>query len=150
MAISGGFLAAYADRVRDPLYARAIVLDDGADRVAIAVVDTLMMSRELINGVKRRASLSTRIPIERMLVSATHTHSAPSVMGALGTSADGPYPKLLSAGIVEAIEQAARTLRRRRSAGPLSMPHGKRIAAAGSSAPIGSATTRSAVLRFGR
>ncbi len=45
-----------------------------------------------------------------MLVSATHTHSAPSVMGALGTSADGPYPKLLSAGIVEAIEQAAKNL----------------------------------------
>jgi hypothetical protein len=110
VVVSGGFLANHADRVLDPLHARVLVLDDGATRIAIVVVDTLMMPRELIDEAKRRAAGSTGIPAERMLVCATHTHSAPSVMGALGTPADGTYPKLLTAGIVEAIERAAKAL----------------------------------------
>jgi len=107
VTVSGGFLPAYAERVRDPLHARALVLDDGTSRVAIGVVDTLMMSRELIDRAKQRAAKSTGIPANRMLVCAVHTHSAPSVTGALGTEVDPPYAELLTGRIAEAIERAA-------------------------------------------
>jgi len=108
--VSGGFLAQRADRVHDPLFARALALDDGETKIVIAVVDTLMMAREWIDEVKRRAAGSTGIATERMLICATHTHSAPSVMGALGTPADDRYPPVLAAGIVEAIERAVARL----------------------------------------
>ncbi len=110
VTVSGGFLVRYANRTLDPLHARALVLDDGTGKVAIVVVDTLMMSRELIDQAKQRAAKSTGIAADRMLVCATPTHSAPSVMGALGTDVDGPYPKLLVGRIVEVIELATKGL----------------------------------------
>jgi hypothetical protein len=108
--ISGGFLQGKADRANDPLFARALVLDDGQTRLAVVVVDTLMMPRALVDQAKQRASQATGIPTERMLVSATHTHSAPSVMGALGTGVDEPYARRLPGWIAESIERAARNL----------------------------------------
>ncbi len=108
--ISGGFLQGRADRANDPLFARALVLDDGQTRLAIAVVDTLMMPRTLIDQAKQRAAKATGIPIERMLISATHTHSAPSVMGALGTGVDEEYARRLPGWIAESIERAATNL----------------------------------------
>lgn len=104
---SGGFLERMGTALRDPLFARGLVLDDGQTRLALVVVDTLMMPREMLDGVKEKAAASTGIPVENMLISATHTHSAPSVMGALGTGVDEEYAAFLPGKIVECIEKAA-------------------------------------------
>jgi hypothetical protein len=105
--INGNFLEARSETIHDRLYARALVLDDGANRVALAVVDSCMMPRELIDHAKVLASQETGIPVDRMLVSATHTHSAPSAMGALGSRPDPDYVAYLPGRIAEAIVQAA-------------------------------------------
>ena len=54
--ISGGFLQGERIGSTDPLFVRAMVLDDGAIRLAIVIVDTLMMPRELIDDAKQRLS----------------------------------------------------------------------------------------------
>ena len=108
--VSGGFLSQTADQVHDPLHARCLVLDDGDTKLAIAVVDTLMMSREMLDQVKAAASKSTGIPVQRMLISATHSHSCPSVMGALGTDVDEEYRTYLRRRLVEVIARAAEDL----------------------------------------
>lgn len=107
---SGGFLERMGTELRDPLFARGLVLGDGQLRLAIVVVDTLMMPREMLDGVKEKAAASTGIPVENMLISATHTHTAPSVMGALGTGVDDDYAAFLPSKIVECIERAARAM----------------------------------------
>lgn len=106
--VNGGFLEARTDKVVDPLHARCLVLERGDVRVAIVVVDSCMMPRDLIDDAKRLASEQTGIPADRMLVSATHTHSAPAAMGALGCRADPAYVAFLPGKIVEAIVQAAK------------------------------------------
>jgi hypothetical protein len=108
--VSGNFSPAYPKAARGKLCVRAIALDDGSTRLAIAVVDTLMMPRELLDRAKLAASRSTGIPPERMLISATHTHSAPAVMGALGTDAVAEYAAMLEVWIAEAIAGAVRNL----------------------------------------
>ncbi len=108
--VNGGFLEASADHANDRLHARAIVLDDQSTRIAICVVDTCMMPRELIDQAKRLAQKSTRIPVERIVVSATHTHSAPSAMGCLGSAVDPEHAGALPAQISEAIVQASRRM----------------------------------------
>ena len=108
--VSGSFFSRTANAVRDPLHARCLVLDDGTARVAIVVVDTLAMSREMLDEVKQKAQKATGILPERMLISATHTHSAPSVMGALGTGVDEAYCQYLPGRLVESIEKAAGNL----------------------------------------
>jgi Concanavalin A-like lectin/glucanases superfamily len=108
--VNGGFLAARAAKLNDPIRAKCLVLDDGSTRLAIVVVDSCMMPRELIDRAKAIAAEKTGIPADRMLISATHTHSAPSVMGALGTPPDVGYAASLPARIAAAIERAAANL----------------------------------------
>jgi len=101
--VNGGVMAKSADKAFDPLFARALVFDDGLTRLALCVVDSCLMPRELLDAAKAAASRSTGIPTERMMVSATHTHAAPSVAPALGTPSDPAYPAFLQAKIAEAI-----------------------------------------------
>src|SRR5829696_6648012 len=93
--VNGGFQPVVADQASDTLHARCLVLDDGKTKLAICVVDSCLMPRDLLDEAKKIASRSTGIPVERMLVSATHTHSAPASMGILGTDVDPHYPPVL-------------------------------------------------------
>lgn len=108
--IAGGFLEGRAGTVTDRLHTRSLVLDDGTTQVALVVVDTCMMTRELIDAAKAQASRATGIPVERMLVSATHTHAAPAAMGCLGTRQDTAYAAFLAPKIAEGIVQAHQRL----------------------------------------
>ena len=63
VVINGMFLSRTADRVTDPIHARCLVLDDGETRLAIVVVDSCMMPRELLDRAKEMASRTTGIPI---------------------------------------------------------------------------------------
>ncbi|MHB8862873.1 MAG: ThuA domain-containing protein [Pirellulaceae bacterium] len=108
--ISGGFLQGRGDQLNDALFARALVLDDGATRLAIVVVDTLMMPRELVDEANKSIERETGIRSDRILVAATHTHTAPSVMGALGTGVDRAYAERLPGWITESVVAAVKHL----------------------------------------
>ena len=99
-----------ANVVNDRLHARGLVLDDGKSKLAIVIVDSCMMPRELLDRAKKLAHDSTGIPVENMLIAATHTHSAPSAMGCLGSDADPHYPAFLETRLVKCVEQAAKNL----------------------------------------
>ncbi len=101
--VNGGFLQAIGSKNLDRLHSRAIVLDDGTTKLAIAVVDSCMMPRDLLDKAKAIASKATGIPVERMMISATHTHTAPSAMWALGTPPDEDYVAFLPGKIAESI-----------------------------------------------
>src|SRR5262249_5134256 len=59
----------------DRLHARGLVIDDGNTAVAIVVVDSGAIPRALLDEAKSRAHDATGIPTNRMLISATHTHT---------------------------------------------------------------------------
>jgi Concanavalin A-like lectin/glucanases superfamily/Neutral/alkaline non-lysosomal ceramidase, N-terminal len=108
--VNGGMLSNTANQIKTPINARAIVLSDAQERIAIVVVDSCMMPKELLDEAKQLASTRTQLKPDRILISATHTHSAPSSMGALGTEADTTYVPLLRQRLVEAIVAAAQNL----------------------------------------
>lgn len=108
--VNGMFTERTASEVTDPLKARALVLDDGNERLAIVVVDTCMVPRELVDAAKAEAHRTTGIAVERMLISATHTHSAPAAMGCLGSRVDPRYAAYLPGRLAEAVNAAARRL----------------------------------------
>ena len=104
---NGGFLEASDNKVVDSLHARCLVLDDRVTRLAIVVVDSCMLPRDLCDEVKRAASGKTGIPFDRILISATHCHSAPSSMSyCLGSRVDPRYRAFLPGKLVEAIVAA--------------------------------------------
>ena len=106
--IAGGFLEGKGTKITDPLFARCLVLDDGKTQLAFAIVDTCMMTRTLIDEAKQLASAQCGIAVEHLMVSATHTHSAPAAMACLGTRLDKDYAAWLPGKIAEGIVAAAK------------------------------------------
>lgn len=95
-----------ASAVHDPLHARAIVLDDGSTILAMAVLDALGAPPEMLNESKRIAAEKTGIPMERMLISSTHSHSTPPSNRTEGSPGDVAYRELLINGLAQAIIEA--------------------------------------------
>lgn len=110
VVVNGGMTSNTANSVKTRLNARAIVLSNEGERIALVVADSCMMPRELLDEAKQLASTRTKIRPDRILISATHTHSAASCMGALGTEADQNYVPLLRQKLVEAIVAAEANL----------------------------------------
>ncbi len=75
---NGGFLEATRDRVDDPLHVRSLVLTDGDVTLCIAIVDSCMAPRDVCDEIKRRVEREIGLPANRVLIAATHTHSAPA------------------------------------------------------------------------
>ncbi len=104
--VNGGMLSRYVEKINTRVHARAIVATDGKTEIAIVVADSCMMSREVLDDAKKMAAAKTGIPADRMLISATHAHSAPASMGCLGTDPDPSYVPFLKEKLVEAIAAA--------------------------------------------
>ena len=93
--------------LHDPLFARALVLDNGATKLAIIAVDNihLVFGDELIKTVTDEL----KIPTANVIISATHDHNSPGGTGGFGlkSSADkNPYFDILKKGIIESVRQA--------------------------------------------
>lgn len=108
--VNGGMTSRSIDKVKTRVFARAMVLSDDDIQIAIVVVDSCMMGRVLLDDVKALTKIQTGIPTDRILISATHAHSAPSSMACLGTDADPDYVPFLRQKIVEAIVEAKKKL----------------------------------------
>ena len=109
--ISGGILPRFVSDINDPLHARCLVLDDGQGQIAVAIVDSLLLSREQADKAKQLTSQATGIPTNRVLIAATHTHSAPAVMAAHATDPDEDYAEFMVAQIAQGITRAQKNLR---------------------------------------
>ena len=107
VTVNGGFLTNKVRIIADRLHSRAIVISDKKETIAIAVVDSCMIPTHLCDAVKEQVFIKTGISKNRILISATHTHSAPSVMDlCLGTDKDEDYSKFLPGKIAESIIRA--------------------------------------------
>lgn len=104
--VNGGMVSRSISEVNTRLNARTIVIDDGKERIAISVVDSCMLPRPLLDDVKALTATRTGLRPDQILISATHTHSAPSSMGALGTDADDRYVAFLRERLVQSFVDA--------------------------------------------
>lgn len=107
----GGFSANMAESAHDPFHSRALVLSDGETTLAMVVVDNLGVAPEVLEEAKALAAEKTGIPVERMLISSTHTHSGPSSNTKSGPAPAVAYRSRLLNGIAESIVQAHAALR---------------------------------------
>lgn len=73
--IVGGFNPVPAKHVHDPLQVRALVLDDGRQRLAVVVCDNIGLPREVCDEAKRLTREQSGLEPGRILIAATHTHS---------------------------------------------------------------------------
>ena len=90
--------------VHDPLFARAIVLDDGSTRLALVSLDLGTFTHESTTNVK--AIVRKKTGIENVLCMASHTHSAPWPAPDFPTAED-PWIREAERKIAGAIVEAA-------------------------------------------
>ncbi len=109
--LPGGFSENMARSAHDPLFARSLVLEDGQTVLGIVVVDNLGVAQETADEAKAVASAQCGIPVDKILVAATHTHSAPASNVKEGPEPAVAYRKLLVAGIAQSLVQAHAALR---------------------------------------
>jgi hypothetical protein len=109
--VIGNFGLTMANSAHDPLNARALVLEDGGVKIAIVLVDSCYVKREEMDRAKELASKRTGISASRILMSATHTHSAPPSRAAAGNSLEERYTERLIRQTAEAVMQANERLR---------------------------------------
>ncbi|MCA9007047.1 MAG: neutral/alkaline non-lysosomal ceramidase N-terminal domain-containing protein, partial [Planctomycetaceae bacterium] len=108
--VNGSMTSRSVSTVKTKVNARAIVVADGEERLAIVVVDSCMLPRPLLDEVKKLTAQRTKIPADHILISATHAHSAPSSLACLGTDADPNYVPFLRGKLVDAIAAAEANL----------------------------------------
>jgi hypothetical protein len=106
VSVNGLFADRKVNSAHDPLHARCLVLDDGKTKAAIVVVDSCMIPKELMDAAKALAAKKTGIPADNILISATHTHTAPTVTGVFQSEPDEGYVKFLTEKIAAGIETA--------------------------------------------
>ena len=102
----GGFSANYATNAHDLLHARALVFDDGANKIAMVVADTLSASPEALDEAKALAAAKTGIATNHMLVASTHTHSGVRTSYKTGPKPEVAYRIRFVNGIAQAIIDA--------------------------------------------
>lgn len=109
-SINGGMQDRPALHIHDELHARCLVLDDGTTKLAIVVNDSCMIPREVFDEAKRIASARTEIPVQNILCSATHAHSAPTAGSVFQSDPDKDYLRYLTQRIADGIIRANNNL----------------------------------------
>ena len=97
-----------SDYVHDPLHVRAVALENGDGRVVLALMDAIGVGREMTDEAKAKVAAKTGWTPEQMLVSGTHTHTAPKG----GDTSPGriAYEERRREGLAEALTKAIESL----------------------------------------
>lgn len=104
--IIGGFTHPLATTAHDPLHARALVLDDGSTTLGFVLVDSCYLPRALWDRARIRIVQQTGIAPSHLIMSATHSHSAPPSKPEGASEVELAYQKHLEDGIVQAVVEA--------------------------------------------
>ena len=104
--IGGDFVSHYARFIRDPLYAKSLVLKKGKKHCAIIMLDMCIVPSDLIEEIKLLVTNSIGIDKEDILLACTHTHGAPDVAGILGGAVDISYRKNLPSIVLKSVQKA--------------------------------------------
>jgi neutral/alkaline ceramidase-like enzyme len=92
--------------IHDPIYVRAIVLDDGTTQIALVVWEPLFVPDAVWAETSERIAAEDGIKVENLMLSAVHNHGAPTL--GLGQSPAGTiaYTRKVEEAAVAAVRQA--------------------------------------------
>ena len=98
-----------ATGVHDRLYVRALAIERAGGRAVFASLDVLGLSAEFVSRVRRAITARTGLEPDAVMISSTHTHSAPVTVSTFfnpGASLDQRYMGKLASAIEEAVSTA--------------------------------------------
>jgi len=84
----------YSTGVNDPLLSTALYLSDGATQAIFVANDAIFVPRESARRVRAAINAATGVPAAHIMLTATHTHSAPKTVEYLSNTDDPLIPPL--------------------------------------------------------
>jgi len=109
--IPGFFLPRIADDVLADLYARATVIDDGKEKVALLALDIGGLKPDMSEAIINRAHEFTGIKKENILICETHLHTGAPIATDIFVKPDKPYVDMMVRLAADAITLADRRLK---------------------------------------
>jgi hypothetical protein len=99
-----------ATKIHDPIMARAVVLSDGADKIALVSVDVVGLFLPSVENVRKQLP-----EFKYVVVSSTHNHEGPDTLGLWGpnpftSGIDPEYLKRVEDGCAQAVRLAEKVL----------------------------------------
>ena len=76
-SLQGSFDDIRSTEILDPLYANALVLDDGQTQSALVSIDTCELHEHNVKAITAEIERSCGIPAGNVILAATHTHNGP-------------------------------------------------------------------------
>ncbi|MFV0591561.1 MAG: hypothetical protein ACK5M7_09265 [Draconibacterium sp.] len=103
-----------ANGIHDDTWARTMILDDGATRLAIVIIDAIGFMHDDVVDV--REMIPKEAGITYTIVASTHTHESADLLGLWGktplkSGINPSYMKFVKSQIVKSVEEASKNLR---------------------------------------
>jgi hypothetical protein len=109
-SINGGFQDGKATFIHDDLHARSLALDDGQTKLVLMIADCCVIQRSVFDEAKKLVNEATGLPMENMLMSATHSHSCGTVTAVGQSTPDPAYQKFVARRIADSVRCALNNL----------------------------------------
>ena len=95
--------------VHDPIYAKALVFDNGETQVALLTVDVLGLHLPFVTSVRTAIETRCGIPAAHIMIACSHTHAGPATMLLEGCGViDETYQARLHQALVDVTDRAWR------------------------------------------
>ena len=108
--VNGGFFPQYVEKVQDPLYVRCLALESGKEQIVLVVIDSCVIPFDFSERLKAEIVAQAGVPKNKIIISSTHCHSAPSLTEGHAVGADTVYMEFLPGKVVDAVVQARKNL----------------------------------------
>lgn len=105
-SINGGFQDGKAAYIHDELHARCLALDDGKTQLVFVVVDSCVIGRDVFDAAKKLVHQATGLPMENLMLSATHSHSCATAQAVGQSEPDPMYQRFLARRIADGVRRA--------------------------------------------
>ena len=73
--IPGYFGGRIANGLKDELYVKAVVFDDGTEKIALIAIDIIGVSFPMADRIRKAINEAVSIPEKNIMIAATHTHT---------------------------------------------------------------------------
>jgi len=117
MPMGGYYSVRLNTGTHDPLYAKAIVLEEDGVEAAIVACDLVGLPRTFVDEARHIIQQTTHVPPDHVMISATHTHTGPEMNHFFLDMLGGPpaqvardYRAALAGKIAEAVKEAEANL----------------------------------------
>ena len=100
--MAGSYSERLVSGVHDELYAKALIVDDSKNKLALVICDNIRPFPKAYQKARKLIFDDLGIPPENIIICATHTHSGPRMIA--------PYDEMLSVKIADAVHIANQRL----------------------------------------